>query len=199
MRILVVNNNTKHLDYLKKALTPYELEVVMYHPGAKLNWQDKDLVVLSGGGGEGNEINDIVDRGKLWYEDEMKLILECKKPIVGICMGFEVIARTFGSKVEEMDKIVQGYRKSKATKQGKLLLPVDYIRQYEAHKWRVKDAPKNFIALAKSNSGVEMMIHKNLPILATQFHPEKTKGTIKLKQLVELILTIEKGQLVRIT
>ena len=185
MRVLLVNNNTKHLEELKAALSPHTLEIVMYQPGVQFKWQDKDLVVLSGGGGEGNEINDTVDQGQLWYEDEMKFILQCPKPIVGICMGFEVIARAFGSAVEEMEDEVLGFKKLTATKKGSFRLGQDNLRQYEAHKWRVGDiSTKEFDILADSTSGMEVILHKLRPIIASQFHPEKG-GTLKLDNFLD--------------
>ena len=184
MKILLVNNNTLHLKELKAALAPSSIEVVMYRPGVEFNWQDKDLVVLSGGGGEGNEINDTVDRGQLWYQDEMKFVLSCPKPIVGICMGFEVIARSFGSAVEEMDDEILGFRKLTTTQKGGSRLTYKKLDQYEAHKWRVREIPsKYFEVLADSPSGIEIFTHKTRPLIATQFHPEKG-GTIGLKNLL---------------
>ena len=184
MKILIVNNNTRHLHHLKKSLVGHELEIVMYEPGVSFNTDDKDLVILSGGGGEGNEINDTVDKDKLWYDDEMRFILSCQKPIVGICMGFEVIARAFGSQVKEMEDLILGYRNFTTTPAGQKLLARRNIKQYEAHKWHVPSIDdKQFDILAKSASGVEVIRHKTRPIIATQFHPEKD-GTLALSHMI---------------
>ena len=156
----------------------------MYQPGVEFNWQDKDLIVLSGGGGEGLEINDSAPNGKLWYHDEMEFIMSCNKPILGICMGFEVIARAYGSKVEEMKDLVMGFRKLSTTRSGKTKLSRDFLKQYEAHQWHVSDVDTNqFDILAESKTGIEIIKHKTRPILATQFHPEKG-GTLKIPQLI---------------
>jgi anthranilate/para-aminobenzoate synthase component II len=184
MKILIINNNTRHLFYLKKALAAHELEVVIYEPGVSLNCRDKDLVILSGGGGEGNEINDTVNKGKLWYDDEMEFILRCKKPIVGICMGFEVIARAFGSQVKEMDDLIRGYKNLTTTPAGEKAFLRRNIKQYEAHKWYVPSIDDNqFEVWAESPSGIEAIRHKTLPIIATQFHPEKD-GTLALSHII---------------
>jgi GMP synthase-like glutamine amidotransferase len=187
MKILIVNNHTQHLQHLNAALAGNELEVVMYQPGVKFNWEDKDLVVLSGGGGEGLEINDSVANGKLWYQDEMEFILACNKPIIGICMGFEVIARAYGSKIEEMKDLVLGFRQVNTTAKGKLELRKDKLRQYEAHKWHVEDIDtRQFDVLADSDTGLEIIKHKSRKIIATQFHPEKG-GTISLTHLLQSV------------
>jgi hypothetical protein len=74
MKILLVNNHTDYLHNVQAALAGHNVEVQEFKPGLKFNHEDKDLVVLSGGGGEGFELKDKF-RGKLWYEDEMSFVL----------------------------------------------------------------------------------------------------------------------------
>jgi anthranilate/para-aminobenzoate synthase component II len=107
MKILLINNHTQHLSNLNQSLAGHQVEVQIYRPGLDFHAEDKDLVILSGGGGEGLEINDFIRRGKLWYQDEMDFILRTAKPIIGICMGFEVIARAHGSDIPKMDKLLE--------------------------------------------------------------------------------------------
>jgi GMP synthase-like glutamine amidotransferase len=186
MKILLVDNNTQHKKALKKALDGHEVEIQKYTPGLKFNYHDKDLVILSGGGGEGHEIDDRHSPGKLWYEDEMKFVRVCNKPIIGICMGFEVIASTYGAKVGEMKREIKGFKRLRTTKAGQKYLGQDELRQYEAHKWHVGNVPRGFEVLARSESGIELMKHKKRPIIATQFHPEKG-GTLQLARLVQTL------------
>lgn len=188
MKILLVDNNTKHKNALLEALAGHEVEVVFYNPLLKFNYQAKDLVILSGGGGEGNEIDDLGPNGDPWYKNEMKFIRECNKPIVGICMGFEIICRAYGEKVEEMEEIIKGFKKLVVTEDGIELLPGQRLKQYEAHKWRVQKVSKNdFDILAESETGIEMIKHRRKPIIATQFHPEVKGGTIKLQDLISAV------------
>ena len=58
MKILLINNHTLHFSNLTAALADHEVEVREYHPGLDFSCADKDLVILSGGGGEGLEIHD---------------------------------------------------------------------------------------------------------------------------------------------
>ena len=87
MKILLVNNHTAHLKDLSSALAEHEVEMQNYFPGINFNDQDKDLVILSGGGGEGLEVNDEYEPGRLWYQDEMNFVKTTTKPVLGICMG----------------------------------------------------------------------------------------------------------------
>ena len=186
MKILLIDNNTEHKKALARALAGHDVEVQRYTPGVRFNYQDKDLVLLTGGGGEGHEIDDKHSPGRLWYEDEMKFIQVCNKPVIGICMGFEIIANTFGAKVDEMKKEVRGVKRLRTTKAGREYFKKDNLRQYEAHKWRVKSVPKGFEVLARSETGIEIMRHKKRPIIATQFHPEKG-GTLDLPKLLHTL------------
>jgi GMP synthase (glutamine-hydrolysing) len=188
MKILLVNNHTQHLEYLMEALQGHEVEVVMYEPGVKLDHSDKDLVILSGGGGEGLEIHDKYRRGKLWYQEQMEFVRQIDKPVIGICMGFEVIARAYGSVVKPMKNgLIQGYFNIQPTDQGHQTFGQAQLLQYKAHSWHVAQAPKDFEVLATSPSGVEIIKHQNRPIMAVQFHPEKG-GSLSLPQLIEWIV-----------
>ena len=181
MRILLVDNHTVHKKALLKALVGHDVEIQKYRPGIKFRDSGKDLIILSGGGGQGFEINDTYKDHKLWYDDEIKFVRSSDKPILGICMGFEVITRAYEGKIEEVGHLVQGFKDIQLNKFGKSVLVHPKIRQFESHRWCVRKAPKGFRVLADSETGVEIMKKGN--ILATQFHPEKG-GTLHLRDLI---------------
>jgi len=185
MKILLINNHTRHLPSLAASLTGHDLEVREYLPGMDFSCSDKDLIVLSGGGGEGLEIHDEHKPGKLWYQDEINFVRLTNKPVLGICMGFEVIARAYGAPVMKMPNGVEGFVQFAPTNQGKESFKKRSLRQFESHDWHVPKIPSGFRALAKSNTGVEIIQHKTKPILATQFHPEKG-GTLSMSDLIGL-------------
>lgn len=184
MKILLINNHTDYLHNVERALAGHQVEVQVYEPGLDFHYEDKDLIVLSGGGGEGYELKD-KRHGKLWYEDEMSFVLACDKPIFGICMGFEVISAAFGSKVEHVGRLVKGFRQTTPTPKGQEHVKKDKLRQFEYHRYAIKDvSPKQFEVLAHSSTGIEMIRHRRRPIFATQFHPEITGGTLSLSELL---------------
>lgn len=191
MKILLINNyqqnnETATYEALKLALADHDVRIQRYRPGLKFADEDRELVILSGGGGEGSEINDQYCKNKLWYETQINYILSTDKPILGICMGFEVIARAYGSTVIEMKDYITGFRRSFATKKGLESFDKKHLTQYENHKWRVPSvSTRQFEVLADSPSGIEAIRHKTRPILATQFHPEKG-GTVSLGQLIRV-------------
>ncbi|MBX4188495.1 gamma-glutamyl-gamma-aminobutyrate hydrolase family protein [Candidatus Saccharibacteria bacterium] len=183
MKILIVNNHTRHLSDLQKSLIGHDLEVQLYQPGIEFHDADKDLIILSGGGGEGLEIDDKIERDKLWYEDEMNFVLRNEKPMIGICMGFEVISRAYGSDIPKMNTLLERQTELKATAKGASTFGTTKLSQFEAHQWHVVKAPVGFEVLADSDYGIEIIRKGN--ILATQFHPEKG-GTLNLPQLLTI-------------
>jgi GMP synthase-like glutamine amidotransferase len=185
MKILLVNNHTQHLEALSASLNGHDVEIQMYQPGIDFHDADKDMVILSGGGGEGLEIIDKVkNRSKLWYQDEMNFVRKTEKPILGICMGFEVIVNSFGGKVHHRPDLALGFQTAHITDKGQKLLNHKAINQLEAHYWYVPEVPcKELEVLAVSKSGIEMVRHTRKKILGTQFHPEEG-GTINLQQLL---------------
>ncbi|MGH7156906.1 MAG: glutamine amidotransferase-related protein [Candidatus Saccharimonadales bacterium] len=182
MKILLINNHTRHLQSLQRSLIGHDVEVQLYKPGLDFHDQGKDLIILSGGGGEGLEINDKIDQDRLWYQEEMEFVLRNKKPLIGICMGFEVICRASGLAVPKMPQLLMAQTNLQTTKKGRAVLGRAKLSQLEAHQWHVTKLPKGFDVLAESNTGIEIIKKGNT--IATQFHPEKP-GTLELSRLLK--------------
>jgi GMP synthase-like glutamine amidotransferase len=188
MKALVVDNGTIHLQKIIRSLEDNaEIEVVRYSPQSNLNDQGIDLIILSGGGGEGQEIDDTYTDNELWYEKQIEFVLNTNKPVVGICMGFEIIARAFGSKVESVGAYYQNFRPIHLIEYTAEKFGMKEISQYEAHKMGVKNVVHPLTTLAYSATGVEIIKHKTRPIIATQFHPEVPGGTLHLNDLLQIL------------
>lgn len=187
MKILLIDNHTDYLHNFNEIFSNHQVEIQEYRPGLNFHDADKDLVILSGGGGEGYELSD--RRGnKLWYEDEINYVLDCTKPLVGICMGFEIIAAAHGSDVKHAGRLISGFRRQATTSLGQKTLVAPKLRQYEHHRYAVEQvSAKNFEVLADSMTGIELIKHKSRKIVASQFHPEQAGGTMNLSQLLQLV------------
>jgi len=176
------------MNSLSESLAGHDVQVQMYKPGIKFMHADKDLVILSGGGGEGLEIYDEFRPGKLWYEDQMKFVLTCNKPIIGICMGFEVICRAYGAEIKKLDKLIEGFIKIKTSAKGVNHFDKNELKQFESHEWVVPKVESFCLdVLAESKTGVEVVKHKTRNIIGTQFHPEKG-GTLQLAELAHIVV-----------
>jgi GMP synthase-like glutamine amidotransferase len=163
MKILLIDNGTKLLTKLQDLIPGSEVtkgwkEIV---PSDINNF---DLVILSGSSSS----------SVVWnhqdFENEVQLIKETKKPIIGICFGCELIAYAFGGSLKQITQEHRGIREIE-------ILDIELfkdkkIRVYEHHKWIIDKIPEHFVVLAKSVDGPEAIRHMTLPIYGLQFHPE---------------------------
>lgn len=112
-------------------------------------------------------------------------------PTFGFCGGFQVMAQAYGARLERIGPLPAGevdpnpdfapgmkkefgYQPVPLTQMHPLLEglgPAPVMRQ--AHSWEIKEAPDGFDVYASSAiSPVQMIIHRDLPLVGTQFHPE---------------------------
>ena len=123
-----------------------------------------DLVFLSNGPG------DPADMG--YAVSEIKKIVG-KKPIVGICLGHQLLALTLGG---ETKKLKFGHRGCNHPVKNLINNRVHITSQN--HGYYVATLPQDMeITHVSMNDGtVEGMRHKELPIFSVQFHPEACPG-----------------------
>ena len=185
MKILIINNGTKHLAQLKKMLIDLPFEVVNYSKIDADQAKDFDVIILSGGHKfpvHGNE--------KL-LQKEIDLIKISRSKIFGICFGFEVIACAFGAKLKLLQNKERGIVNIKIIKTDKIFSKIPNFQVYEGHRWVIERVAGDLIALARSKDGIEAIKHKNRPIYAVQFHPEmfvdKTCGDAIFYNFLNLI------------
>ncbi|MDT7931216.1 carbamoyl phosphate synthase small subunit [Clostridium perfringens] len=123
-----------------------------------------DLVFLSNGPGDPEDMGEAVN--------EINKIVG-KKPIVGICLGHQLLALTLGG---ETKKLKFGHRGCNHPVKDLINNRVHITSQN--HGYYVVTLPENMeITHVSMNDGtVEGMKHKELPIFSVQFHPEACPG-----------------------
>jgi len=163
MKTLIIDNGTRHLGKLKELLFGQELEIMPLF--RKYPVSGFDLLILSGG-----SQYSIASAPEIFSEEE-KLIKSSQIPMVGICEGCEMIAYAFGSKLEHV-KSIKGLKKIELLYDDPLFKGFENIKVYESHRWSVTKLGKDLIGIAKSNTGYEIIKHKNKMIYGLQFHPE---------------------------
>ncbi len=166
MKILVVNNHSKHIEELLNKLNEVDSITINFEDLKYKDYDDYDAIILSGGSSFS-----VIDHKKE-YSKELKLIKNCKQPILGICLGFELINFAFGEKLEKLEESANGSIPIKLIFKDPLFdsLPKEF-NVYEAHRW-VVTKNKNLIALAESKYGIEAVKHPEKKIYGVQFHPE---------------------------
>ena len=115
----------------------------------------------------------------------LPLILEKKKPVLGICRGAQVINVCMGGTLHQRIKGMKHYQEApddyptheiKIKKETKLfkILKTEKLRVNSLHYQAIDKLGKELIASAKAKDGViEAIEHKNYPfLLGVQFHIE---------------------------
>lgn len=167
MRILVIDNKTKGMLSLEKSLKGLDYDVIGYNKITPGILKKYDRIILSGG-----HAFNVVKQDKK-YSKEMKLIKNSKKPLLGICLGFQLVCRTYGARLGTLRKYEHGLVNIRTVGKDSLLkgMPKKF-RAFENHRHNMKDVGKSLIPLAYSKDGVEMVKHKSKKVWGTQFHPE---------------------------
>lgn len=166
MNILLVDNGTTLLSKLKMLIPGHEI-VRAWYDLSGINSDDFDLIILSGG--SKFEIEGHEDK----LGDELALIKNTTKPLIGICYGCELIAKAFGGVLEKSSGQHKGIVDIKILEENSIFDNIKSLRVYESHRWLVKELPLDFTALASSGHGYEIIKHCSKPIYGFQFHPEQ--------------------------
>ena len=141
-----------------------------------------DRIVISPGPGNPNQSGNCIKIVKSLYK---------KIPILGVCLGHQIIGQVFGSKIIQAKKLMHGkISKIKTNKTGILKnLP----KKFEATRYHSliidkKTLSKELEITAQTEDGIIMGIkHKKYNIHGVQFHPESIKTTFGIKILKNFI------------
>ena len=167
-RIVVYDFGCK--DGILRSLQGLGCEVVLVPAHTKAEnalAYDPHGILLSNGPGDPSVLTTIVN--------EIKVFIEKKMPLFGICLGHQLLAMALGAKTY---KLKFGHRGSnhpvKDLKSGKVLITS------HNHGYAVKadslpeDVEPTFVNLYDQT--LEGFRHKTLPLLSVKFHPEGSPG-----------------------
>lgn len=176
--ILLLENGSRHTRALAHRLSDYGAVVRLpYRHLTSAYLESADLIVLSGG-------HPSVIHHYWFFRRQFELIRQTQTPILGICLGFELIAKAYGSTLVRLPRKVHGLRH--VTLRGL------NANVWEAHRWAVSRLPNSLIAEGTSATGVELFRHVSKPMLGCQFHPEVAEpandGPTLLDQFIRELL-----------
>ena len=114
-----------------------------------------------------------------------------KIPILGVCLGHQIIGQVFGSKIIQAKKLMHG--KTSKIKSLKVGILKNLPKNFEATRYHSliidkKTLSKDLEITALTIDGVIMVVmHKKYNIHGVQFHPESIKTPIGIKILKNFI------------
>ncbi|WIV67629.1 GMP synthase subunit A [Natrialbaceae archaeon AArc-T1-2] len=161
-RIVVVDNHGQFTHLERRALRDLGVDVALVDNDTPPEDVDADGIVLSGG-------PDIERRGR------SAAYLEDDRPVLGICLGMQIIADELGGRVDEGE--YGGY----ADVSVEILDDEDPLvgslapetRVWASHADEVKTVPEGFDRTARSDvCGVEAMSNTDRDLYGVQWHPE---------------------------
>lgn len=170
MKALVVNNDSDTWLELCDAVRHVGFQTMPIHHSNihKVDPKKFDLIVLSGGWWYDDPVELLRN-----YAEELRVILDSNVPILGICIGMQLMHVALEQAVPLMNEPQSGDRGIELTERGQELLDLSkVIIVHKNHTRAVVEADPSFEVLASSRSGVEIMQHRTRPLLGVQFHPE---------------------------
>ena len=114
-----------------------------------------------------------------------------KIPILGVCLGHQIIGQVFGSKIVQTKKLMHGKTSKIISK--KLGILKNLPKSFEATRYHSliidkKTLSKHLEITAESKDGLVMGVqHKKYNVHGVQFHPESIKTKLGIKILKNFI------------
>ncbi len=189
MKVVIVDNNHSSSKRLKRLLKEiYKTKSIEIQDPINLTVSKGDLVIFSGGHGKP------VPWHHKEYKNEFDLILSHEGPIIGICLGFDLIIHAFSNHLSlDKKRYISKYRRTRYRKLNlkdnsgfTALNPHPII--VESHNWYAKTVKYPLKTIAVSSQGVEIFRHISKPIYGIQFHPESKKDKGDGKAIFKSIL-----------
>jgi anthranilate synthase/aminodeoxychorismate synthase-like glutamine amidotransferase len=141
-----------------------------------------DKIVISPGPGNPNQSGNCIKIVKSLYK---------KIPILGVCLGHQIIGQVFGSKIIQAKKLMHG--KTSIIKSKRIGILKNLPLKFEATRYHSLIIDKKTLSnkleiTAETQDGIIMGIkHKQYNIHGVQFHPESIKTTVGIKILKNFI------------
>ncbi len=186
--------------YLSVRLKNYENALSLIGARCAETPREADLLLLPGGGDVhprfyGQQINGSTDIDEARDGRELALVdkfLRAGKPIVGICRGLQLLNVYFGGTLRqhiEGHSQIDGVDRLHAINTAPGLLRALYGARFtvnSAHHQAVETLGEGLQVLACAPDGTaEAIAHKELPVFAVQWHPERLCGAFSRPEAVD--------------
>ena len=186
MRIILIDNYDSFTFNLYHYLSSLKVKVDVVRNDKitpkKIIKDNYDKIVISPGPGNPNQSGNCIKIVKSLYK---------KLPILGVCLGHQIIGQVFGSKIVQAKKLMHG--KTSIIKSNKIGILKNLPSKFEATRYHSLIIDKKTLSneleiTAQTEDGTIMGVkHKKYNIHGVQFHPESIKTIIGIKILKNFI------------
>lgn len=167
MKAYIIDNGSFYTEQLRRLLGSYEIVVLPFDGLEPSDIEQGSLVVLSGG-----HVLKVQWHDKQ-YAKEIDIIKHHDGPIIGICLGAQLIAHSYGEHLHTLQENRKGTIKVAATDRNNPLFDgLKELKVYENHHLSLRKLHRPLVGLAESEDGVEIYRHESKPVYGVQFHPE---------------------------
>jgi len=185
MKILLIDNYDSFTFNLYHYLSTYSHVDVIRNDkidSSEILKKKYNKIVISPGPGNPNQAGNCLKIVKKLYK---------KIPILGVCLGHQIIGQVFGSKIVQAKDLVHGKTSIIISKKKGILKNLP--NKFEATRYHSLIVDKNTLSndleiTAETKNGIIMAIqHKNYNVHGVQFHPESIKTKYGLKILKNFV------------
>ena len=186
MKIILIDNYDSFTFNLYHYISSFKVNVEVYR-NDKINDKEilkkkYDKIVISPGPGNPNQSGNCINIVKSLHK---------KIPILGVCLGHQIIGQVFGSKIIQAQKLMHG--KTSIIISKKIGILKNLPKKFEATRYHSliidkKSLSKDLEITAETQDGIIMGVkHKKYNIHGVQFHPESIKTKLGIKILKNFI------------
>jgi len=180
MKIILIDNYDSFTFNLYHYISSFNVKVDVFR-NDKINSKEivknkYNKIVISPGPGNPTQTGNCIEIVKKLYK---------RIPILGVCLGHQVIGHVFGSKIIQANKLMHGktsliYHKKK----GVLKNIKNKFQATRYHSLIIdkKNLSNELDITAETSDGIIMgVMHKKYNIHGVQFHPESIKTNVGIK------------------
>ncbi len=186
MKILLIDNYDSFTYNLYHYISKFKKNIDVIRNdkinGKTILKKKYNKIVISPGPGNPNQAGNCLEIVKKVYK---------KIPILGVCLGHQIIGQVFGGRIVTAKNLMHG--KTSKIRHSKKGLFKNIQNNFVATRYHSlvvdsKNFPKDLIITAKTKNNTIMgLMHKNYNIHGFQFHPESINTKVGIKLIKNFI------------